>query len=274
MPQLPDTELMKVTEVSDAANVSTFVIEPLSPGYGMTIGNSLRRILLSSLEGSAVSFVRIDGATHEFTTIKGMKEDVVDLIINLKSLRVRLTDPNETSATVKLNVKGAKEVTAADFTASSEIEFADPTHYLATLGEGAKLGIEIVIERGRGYVPAERKPADDRPLGTIAVDSIFTPIKKLHYQVDNTRVGGMTNYDKLTMQLTTDGTLHPRDALAQANTMLMEHLQIIAGFTGQTVEIGALPEPTPITVITAKKATKAKTKKSAKTEEVAEDETR
>ena len=273
MPQLPDTELMKVTEISDAPNVSTFVIEPLSPGYGMTIGNSLRRILLSSLEGSAVSYVRIDGATHEFTTIKGMKEDVVDLIINLKALRVHLTDPNATTATVKLVVKGSKDVTAADFAPSSDVEFAKPDHHLATLGDGAKLSLEIVIERGRGYVPAERKPAENRPLGTIAVDSIFTPIKKLHYQVDNTRVGGMTNYDKLTMQLTTDGTIHPRDAMARANTMLMEHLQIIAGFTGQSVEIGALPEPTPVTAAAAKKVAKPKAKKSAKTE-VTEDETR
>lgn len=251
---------MKVTELSDAPNVATFVVEPLSPGYGMTIGNSLRRILLSSLEGSAVSYVRIDGVTHEFGTVKGMKEDVVDLIINLKSMRVRLVDPTATQATIKLNVKGQKVVTVADFGQSADVEFADPSHHLATLGPDGKLGIELVIERGRGYVPAERKPSENRPLGTIAVDSIFTPIKKLHYQVDNTRVGGMTNFDKLTIQLTTDGTIHPRDALAQANTMLLEHLQIVAAFTGQTVEIGALPELTPIDA-TAKPTKKAKAAK-------------
>jgi len=266
MAQLPETELMKVTETAEAPNVSTFVIEPLSPGYGMTVGNSLRRILLSSLEGSAVSFVRIDGVTHEFATLKGMKEDVVDLIINLKALRVRLTDPQATTATVKLSVKGPKQVTAADFTASSDVEFADPNHYLATLGEGAKLGIEIVIERGRGYVPAERKPSEDRPLGTIAVDSIFTPIKKFHYQVDNTRVGGMTNFDKLTMELTTDGTIHPRDAFAQANMMLMEHLAILAGFVGQTVEIGALPAVSATSDVSgAKKPAKRASKKAKDT---------
>lgn len=267
MAQLPETELMKVTETEASANVATFVIEPLSPGYGMTVGNSLRRILLSSLEGSAVSYVRIDGVTHEFTTIKGMKEDVVDLIINLKAMRVKLTDPEATSATVKLSVKGPKAVTAADFTASSEVEFADPTQYLATLGDGGKLGIEIVIERGRGYVPAERKPSENRPLGTIAVDSIFTPIKKFHYQVDNTRVGGMTNFDKLTMELTTDGTIHPRDALAQANMMLMEHLAILAGFVGQTVDLGTLPEPTAATDAQPKKAAKRSTKKVKETDD-------
>lgn len=265
MPQLPELELMKVTEITDAPNVATFVVEPLSPGYGMTIGNSLRRTLLSSLQGAAVSYVRIDGVTHEFATVKGMKEDVVDLIINLKALRVRLTDPAATQATVKLQVKGPATVTAADFAASSEVEFADLGHHLATLGEGGKLGIEIVIERGRGYVPAERKPAESRPLGTIAVDSIFTPIKKLHYSVENTRVGGMTNFDKLTLQLTTDGTIHPRDALAQANTMLMEHLQVLASFTGQTVEIGALPEATALEA-TPTKAKRSRAKKVVKDE--------
>jgi DNA-directed RNA polymerase subunit alpha len=205
-----------------------------------------------------VSYVRIDGVTHEFTTIKGMTEDVVDLIINLKSLRVRLTDPQAESATVRLQVKGPKQVTAADFAPSSEIEFADPSHVLATLGPDGKLGIEVVIERGRGYVPAERKPTDQRPLGTIAVDSIFTPIKKLHYQVDHTRVGGMTNFDKLTIQITTDGTLHPRDALAQATTMLAEHLATIARFTGQTIEVGSLPAPTPVVAEPVKRRSPSK----------------
>lgn len=273
MPLLPETELMKIMEIADASNVSTFTIEPLSPGYGMTIGNSLRRILLSSLTGAAVSYVRIDGVSHEFSTLKGMKEDVIDLIVNIKSLRVRLTDPNTTSATVKLSVKGPKEVTADDFTPASGVEFANPNHYLATLNNDGKLGIELTIERGRGYVPAEKKPVHERALGTIAVDSIFTPIKKLHYNVEHTRVGGQTDFDKLTITITTDGTIHPRDALTQANTMLMEHLQIVAGFAGQTVEIGALPEPTEVAPLTlddestgkkekgkAKKVTKKKNK--------------
>lgn len=258
MPLLPETELMNVTELAEASAVSTFVVEPLSPGYGMTIGNSLRRILLSSLGGAAVSYVKIDGVTHEFTTIKGMTEDVVDLMINLKSLRVRLTDPLAESATVRLQVKGPKLVTAADFNPSSEVEFADPKHVLATLGADGKLSLEVVIERGRGYVPAERKPADARPLGTIAVDSVFTPIKKLHYQVDHTRVGGMTNFDKLTIQITTDGTLHPRDALAQATTMLVEHLATLARFTGQTIDIGPLPEPTLVAAEPVKRRTTPK----------------
>lgn len=259
MAQLPATDLLKITEITDAPNVATFILEPLSPGFGMTIGNSLRRILLSSLEGAAVSYVRIDGVTHEFATVKGMKEDVVDLIINLKALRVRLTDPATTQATVKLQAKGPKTVTAADFAPSTEVEFADPAHHLATLAENGKLSIELVIERGRGYIPAEQKPSEHRPLGTIAVDSIFTPIKKLHYHVDHTRVGGQTDFDKLTLQVTTDGTVHPRDAFAQANMMLMEHLQIVAGFVGQTVELGELPTPTPIEAAKpAKKTTKSK----------------
>jgi len=262
MPQLPATELMKITEITDAPTVATFILEPLSPGFGMTMGNSLRRILLSSLEGAAVSYVRIDGVSHEFATVKGMKEDVVDLIINLKSLRVRLVDPTTLTATVKLTAKGPKTVTAADFSPSIDVEFPDPSHHLATLADSGKLSIELVIERGRGYVPAEQKPSEHRPLGTIAVDSIFTPIKKLHFHVDHTRVGGQTDFDKLTIQLTTDGTIHPKDALAQANTMLMEHLQIIAGFVGQTVEIGELPAPTLIEASSAGKPRKARVKKA------------
>lgn len=254
MPQLPATDLLKITEITDEATVATFVLEPLSPGFGMTIGNSLRRVLLSSLEGAAVSYVRIEGVTHEFATVKGMKEDVVDLIINLKALRVRLIDPQALQATVKLQVKGAATVTAADFATSNEVEFADARHHLATLADGGKLVIELVIERGRGYVPAEQKPSEHRPLGTIAVDSIFTPIKKLHYHVDHTRVGGQTDFDKLTLQVTTDGTIHPRDAFAQANMMLMEHLQVIAGFVGQTVELGDLPAPSPIEAAPTPKA--------------------
>lgn len=266
MAQLPATDLLKITEITDAPNVATFILEPLSPGFGMTIGNSLRRILLSSLEGAAVSYVRIDGVTHEFATVKGMKEDVVDLIINLKSLRVRLADPTAMQATVKLQAKGPTTVTAADFIPSTEVEFADPSHHLATLADGGKLSIELTIERGRGYVPAEQKPSEHRPLGTIAVDSIFTPIKKLHYSVDHTRVGGQTDFDKLTIQVTTDGTIHPRDAFAQANMMLMEHLQVVAGFVGQTIELGELPAPTLIEVTTPKAKKTAKAKKATVSE--------
>jgi len=223
---VPETNFLKVSSAKTGENSSAFIIEPLSPGYGVTIANSLRRIILSSLEGAAVDSVRIEGATHEFTTIKGMKEDVVDLILNIKSLRVKSF--SDEPVVLKLSIKGPKKVTALDFSKNSEVEIVDQDHYIASLEKGGKLDMEMTITKGRGYVPVERKQDKKAPLGTILLDSSFAPVRKVHYEIENTRVGGMTNFDKVIFDITTDGTITPEEALETSTSIMMEHLGIVS----------------------------------------------
>lgn len=224
---LEETNLLKVISEPTGESSSKFTIEPLSPGFGVTIANSLRRIILSSLEGAAVDNVRIEGVTHEFTQIKGVKEDVVDLILNIKALRVKSF--SDEPVVLKLSVKGPKKVTASDITKNSQIEIADPKHHIATLEKGGKIDMELVVKKGRGYVAVERKQDEKAPLGTIIVDSSFTPIKKVHYEVENTRVGGMTNFDKVIFDISTDGTTTPEEAFKMSVDILIEHLGILSG---------------------------------------------
>lgn len=223
---LEETNLLKVLAEPTGDSASRFTIEPLSPGYGITIANSLRRIILSSLEGSAVDSVRIEGVTHEFTQIKGVKEDVVDLILNIKALRVKSF--SDEPVVLKISAKGPKKVTAADITKNSQVEIADTKHYFATLEKGGKIDMELTVKKGRGYIPVERKQEEKAPLGTILVDSSFTPIKKVHYEVENTRVGGMTNFDKVVFDISTDGTTTPEEAFKTAVDILIEHLGILS----------------------------------------------
>ncbi len=223
---LPDTNLLQIKEKVADNFATTFTLEPLSPGYGVTIGNSLRRVLLSSLEGAAISYIKIDGVTHEFSTISGVKEDVVELILNLKGLRLKMHGDEPT--TIILEATKAGEVKAKDFKPNPNIEIVDPEYHIATLDKNGKLFLEAYIEKGRGYVPTELKKEEKLPLGTIAIDSIYTPVKKVRYDVENTRVGRMTNYDKLTIELTTDGTITPQEALQQASKVIVEHFNIIA----------------------------------------------
>lgn len=222
---LPETELVKIKTLEQVDNKGIFEIEPLSPGYGVTIGNSLRRVLLSSLEGSAITSVKIEGATHQFMTLPKVKEDVVEIILNLKMIRFHLssTDP----AVLKFQAKGPKIVTAADFISNPDCEVVNSDAHIATLAKGATLKMEIMVEHGRGYVPIERRKDEKLPLGTISVDSIFTPVKKVHYEVENTRVGGMTDFDKLIMEVTTDGSLGPDEALGKAAKILVEHFSLV-----------------------------------------------
>lgn len=224
---LPETELLKINEVSRDGYSAQFEIEPLSPGYGVTIANSLRRILIASLPGAAVTSVRIEGATHEFASLEGVNEDVVEIILNLKSLNLKVQ--SETPIILTLDKKGPGVVTAADFKANADVEIMNPDLVIATLDKKGKLALEITCERGRGYVTTEMRREEKLPLGTIAIDSIFTPIKKVHYQVDNTRVGRMTNFDKVTLDIATDGSLEPTQALQMAASILIEHLAVIAG---------------------------------------------
>ncbi len=222
---LPETSLLQIKTMEKLDNNGTFVIEPLSPGYGVTVANALRRVLLSSLEGAAITSIKIEGATHEFTTVPGIKEDVVEIILNLKTLRFKLHQ--DEPVVLKMSVKGPKQVTAADFSANSACEVVNKDVFLATLDKTAKLEMEITVAKGRGYVPVERRGEEKMPLGTIAVDSIFTPVKKVHYEVENTRVGGMTNFDKITLEIATDGSLDPEEALNRAAGIIVEHFGII-----------------------------------------------
>ncbi|MEK7184064.1 MAG: DNA-directed RNA polymerase subunit alpha [Patescibacteria group bacterium] len=248
---------MSITETPSSERVSTFVIEPLAPGYGMTIGHSLRRVLLTSLEGAAVAYVKINGIDHEFTTLKGMKEDIVELILNLKALRVRSESTGP--VVIHLEKKGPGVVTAGDFTPNSDVVISDADHHLATLDKNGKLSMDVTIERGRGYVPTERKGQEKLPLGTIAVDSIFSPIKRVHYEVEHTRVGGQTDYDKLTLELTTDGSVTPSEAMGRASQILVEHFGIIRDSSAAVTDVAADS--------TEKKQPKKRTKKAATTED-------
>lgn len=250
---LPETSLIQIKTLEKLENRGTFTIEPLSPGYGVTIGNSLRRVLLSSLEGSAITAVKIAGATHQFSTIPGIKEDVVEIILNLKTLRFRYSG-NE-PITLKLSARGPKEVKAADFSENPNCEIVNKDAHLTTLGKTAKLEMEITVERGRGYVPVEKRKSEKLPIGTMAVDSIFTPVKKVHFEVENTRVGEATDFDKLTMEVTTDGSVDPEMALGRAAKILVEHLSLVDQ---------ACQEVRPASPEKPKKATKKVVKKAPK----------
>ncbi|MCL5795501.1 MAG: DNA-directed RNA polymerase subunit alpha [Patescibacteria group bacterium] len=222
---LPETELMKIKNESKEPFKATFIFEPLAPGYGLTLGHALRRVLLSSLSGAAIYNVKIEGVTHEFSTLKNVKEDVIEIILNLKSLRVKLI--GDESAVLKLSKKGPGVVTASDFSKNSQVEIIDPTHHIATLDKKGNLNIEVTIKKGTGYEPVEARKDEKLPLGTIALDSIFTPIKRIHYSVENTRVGDRTDFDKLTLNITTDGSIEPDIALKNACQILLDHFNII-----------------------------------------------
>lgn len=252
---LPETNLIQIKTMEKLGSSGTFVVEPLSPGYGVTLGNSLRRILLSSLEGAAITSVKIEGASHEFSTLPNVSEDVVEIILNLKALRFKMQSKDP--VVLKLQVKGPKEVKAGDFTPNASCEPVDPSAFIASVGKGGKLNLEVVVEMGRGYVPVEQRKDEKMPLGTIAVDSIFTPIKKIHYEVENTRVGAMVNFDKLTIEITTDGSVDPEMALKTAANILIEHLNLISdAFTELQTQ--------PIKEKSNRKTVKEKTVKKAK----------
>lgn len=220
--------LPEVKTIKEEGNTGIFSIEPLYPGYGMTLGNSLRRVILSSLPGAAVTAIKIDGVTHEFTTIPHVKEDVVELILNLKQLRVKSHSDEEQY--LYLSSTGEGKVYARDIKAPSQVEITNPDLYLATLsGAKAKLEMEIRIEKGRGYVPVEKRDGEKLQVGMIAVDAIYTPVKKVRYNVESTRVGQMTDLDKLVIEVETDGTVTPKDAIIQAAEILVDHFSVVAG---------------------------------------------
>ena len=215
---------IKCLEMDNGTNYAKFTCEPLERGYGITIGNSLRRILLSSLPGAAITSVKIDGVAHEFATIPNIVEDVPEIIINLKSVRLKITD--DEVKTLRINFDGEGEVTAADIVTDGTVEVLNPDLHIATIAKGGKLVMEMTANRGRGYNTAEKNKTDDMPIGVLAVDSIYTPVKKVNYQVENTRVGQMVDLDNLTIELGTDGSLKPYEALSLAAKIMTEHLEL------------------------------------------------
>lgn len=222
---------IETVETSDDASYGKFVVEPLERGYGTTLGNSLRRILLSSLPGAAVTSVQLDGTLHEFSTINGVMEDVTAIVLSIKNLAMKLYSDEE--KTLEIDVAGEGHVTAADIIHDSDVEILNPELHIATLSKDADLHMKITAQRGRGYVPAEANKHDEQPIGIIPVDSIYTPVSRMNYQVENTRVGQVTNYDKLTLDVWTDGSILPEESISLAAKILNEHLSIFIGLTDE-----------------------------------------
>ena len=219
---------IEVAEISEDKKYGRFVVEPLERGYGITLGNSLRRIMLSSLPGAAVSQVKIEGVLHEFSSIPGVKEDVTEIIMNIKSLAIRDNSETNEPKTAYIEFEGEGVVHASDIQADQDIEIMNPDLVIATLsgGKDTKLYMELTITRGRGYVSADKNKTDDLPIGVIAIDSIYTPVERVNVTVENTRVGQITDFDKLTLDVYTNGTLEPDEAVSLAAKVLSEHLSL------------------------------------------------
>lgn len=225
---------IECVETATDGSYGKFVVEPLERGYGTTLGNSLRRILLSSLPGTAVTAIKIDGVQHEFSTIPGVKEDVTEIVLNVKGIIAKLFSQGEKTVTLEVTAPG--EVTAGDIRCDSEIEILNPDAHIATLMEDSKLVMELTFNHGRGYVPADRNKPATPVIGTIPVDSIYTPVYKVNYTVENTRVGNMTDFDKLTLEVFTDRTISARDAVSLGAKILTDHLSL---FVNLSDEIGS-----------------------------------
>ncbi len=228
---------IELLEMDPEGRYGRFAVEPLERGFGITLGNSLRRVLLSSLPGAAVTSVRIDGVLHEFSTIPGVVEDTTDIILNLKELRLKLH--GDIAKTLRVEAEGEGVVTAGDIISDADVEIMNPEMEIAHLDRNGRLVMELIVERGRGYVSAERNKKPDQPIGVIPVDSIFTPVRRVNYTVEDTRVGQTTNFDRLVIEVWTDATIHPDEALSLAARILMEHLSLFTGLTqsGDRVEI-------------------------------------
>ncbi len=223
---------LQIEAGADAQRVATVVAEPLERGFGMTLGNSLRRVLLSSLQGAAVTAIQIEGVLHEFSSIPGVREDVTDIILNVKNLGLRMHGEGPKRMHLRATTPG--EVRAGMIEVGHDIEIMDPDLVLCTLDEGAKLNIEFTVETGKGYVPASQNRPEDSPIGLIPIDAIFSPVKKVAYRVENTRVGQVTDYDKLSMVVETNGAVSPDDAVALAARILQDQLQLFINFEEPT----------------------------------------
>ena len=233
-----DKPSIEALDLTEDGTYGKFVMEPLERGYGTTIGNSLRRVLLSSLPGYAITSVKIDGVLHEFSTVEGVKEDVTEIVLNLKGVILKMHD--EGPKTLYIDANGKCEVTAGDIKADSDVEILNPDHHIATLSDGASLVMEMTADKGRGYVSADRNKQMMKPvIGVIAIDSIYTPVLKVNYTVENTRVGQITDFDKLTLDVWTNGVINAQEAVSLAAKVLTEHLNLFVSLSdkGSNTEI-------------------------------------
>ena len=246
-------EKPNITKIDENKDYGVFVVEPLERGYGTTLGNSLRRVLLASLPGAAVTSINIEGVLHEFDTVPGVREDVMQIILNVKGIAVKSYVQDE--KIIELDVEGPAEVTAGDILTDSDIEIVNPDHYLFTISEGprfkakmavnsgrASLKATLTVNSGRGYVPADQNKKDDAPVGTLAVDSIYTPVTKVNYQVEPARVGSNDGFDKLTLEILTNGTIIPEDALGLSARILTEHLNLFTNLTEIAIATDVMKE--------------------------------
>ena len=233
-------EKPNITKIDENKDYGVFVVEPLERGYGTTLGNSLRRVLLASLPGAAVTSINIEGVLHEFDTVPGVREDVMQIILNVKGIAVKSYVQDE--KIIELDVEGPAEVTAGDILTDSDIEIVNPDHYLFTIGEGASLKATLTVNSGRGYVPADQNKKDDAPVGTLAVDSIYTPVTKVNYQVEPARVGSNDGFDKLTLEILTNGTIIPENALGLSARILTEHLNLFTNLTEIAIATDVMKE--------------------------------
>ena len=222
---------IETVEISEDAKYGKFVVEPLERGYGNTLGNSLRRILLSSLPGAAVTSIQIDGVLHEFSTIEGVVEDVASIILNIKKLALKIYSDEE--KVIEIDVKGDTVVTAADITHDSDVEILNPDLYIATIAKNGHLRMRMYAQRGRGYTPADQNKREDLPIGVIPIDSIYTPVSRVNFQVESTRIGQSADYDKLSLDVWTDGSIGPKEAISLGAKILTEHLNIFVGMTDE-----------------------------------------
>ena len=236
---------IEITEMSEDKRFGRFVVEPLERGYGTTLGNSLRRIMLSSLPGSAVSQVKIDGVLHEFSSIPGVKEYVTEIIMNLKNLAIKNTSNDDEPKTAYIEREGQGVVTAADIEVDSSIEIMNPDQVIATLngGKDCRLAMEMTITNGRGYVSADKGKSADMPIGVLAVDAIYTPVERVNMTIENTRVGQITDYDRLTLDVYTNGTIDPDEAVSLAAKVLSEHLSLFIDLSENAKTAEVMVEP-------------------------------
>lgn len=224
-------EKPNITKVDESTNYGKFVVEPLERGYGTTLGNSLRRILLSSLPGAAISSIQIDRVLHEFSTIDGVLEDVTQIILNIKKLALKMNTDEDKN--IEIDVNGPAKVTAADIVADPDVEVLNPEQYICTVADGGHFHVRMTVKKGRGYVAADQNKSDDMPIGVLPIDSIFTPISRVNYQVESTRVGRRNDFDKLTLDVWTNGSISPREAISLAAKILTEHLDIFVNLTDE-----------------------------------------
>lgn len=235
LPSFQMPESIELDESTYSTTYGKFIVQPLERGFGTTIGNSLRRVLMSSIPGAAITSIRIDGILHEFSTIPGVLEDVSDVILNLKQVRIKLIEKRPDK--VVIDLKGPKEFKAGDIQENTtEFEVLNPDQHIATLNEDADFKIELRISRGRGYVPSEENKFPDMPLGTVPIDAIFTPVTRVTYKVENTRVGQKTDYERLILEITTDGSITPDDALSYAGKILKDHISLFISIDVETEE--------------------------------------